>query len=146
LQNGYNSHVLIDLDVAVKKSEENHLYYVQYAYARINQIFTNLETKKIDNSISINQKFNLNEFESELINTLLQAENIIKQVEASYEVHRLTNYMYELAQKFHRFYNEVNVVNSLDQELHMRIAILNGTKSILNIFASLLAIQLPEKM
>jgi arginyl-tRNA synthetase len=102
-----NNEVELDFDFnkVTEKTKDNPVFYVQYAYARINSIFRNLNIK-IDSNISLNnEKFYLDKY---AINILKKISEWPKCVEISLnrlEPHRITYYLYELSTLFHSYWN-----------------------------------------
>ena len=101
-----NTHLEFDIALAKKQSEQNPVYYVQYAHARIASILRFAESEGIENDLQKNLQ-SLNKLEtSEEINilkTLLNFPEIISNCAKSFEPHHLTNYLKEVAEAFHSF-------------------------------------------
>lgn len=145
LARALNSHLLFDLELAKKKSQENPVYYVQYAHARICSILAKSKIKNLKPKI---QKLKLlnHEKESDLIKHLLRYEEIIEATASDYQVQRLPQYSIELAEKFHRFYQECHVIVEDKDLSEARISLLLAVKIVLKDILDLMGISAPKKM
>ena len=138
-----NSHLNFDLDIAKEKSEKNPVYYIQYAHARICAIL---------NKNNINtEKTNLNLLNSEddlaIINTLINFEEIVLKLKDNLEPQILSNYLYDLATKFHKYYAHNRVINDDDDELtKARLVLIKAVKIIINNGLNILGITSPKSM
>ena len=100
----------VDLDFYFKKvtekSKENPIFFVQYAFARVNSIFRALKLN-IDKKIKIDkEKFNLNEHELEILKKIAEWPKCIELASIKLEPHRVPAYLYELASEFHSYWNK----------------------------------------
>ena len=153
LQRGANSHLIFDLELAKKKSQENPVYYVQYAYARI---FSILKKSKIQNSKSqINPKFKIqnskllnHSSELNLIKQLVRFPEIIEDTAATkdYQVQRIPQYAVELSESFHRFYQDCQVISDDKEKTQARLALILATKVVLEETLKLMGINALQKM
>jgi arginyl-tRNA synthetase len=141
-----NSHLNFDLSLAKTQSDENPVYYVQYAHARICSIIKFGEEKDIhflDNpDLSLLNKGE----EIDLIKFLLQYPQIIEASAVNFEPHRLVNYLIECATFFHKFYTECRVITEDTSLTQSRLALCQATRLILANGCRLLAINAPEGM
>ena len=104
-----DSQMDFDMELAKKESQDNPVYYIQYAYARIASIFRLAEEKGIkydDGDVSLLKE----ESELTLIRSMLQLPEIIEMIANTLEPHHLTYYAQELATIFHSFYKQCRVV------------------------------------
>ena len=142
-----NTHMDLDLDLALKQTNENPVYYVQYAHARINSIFNTAETKG----------FNINELPTtfttltgektfELISLLGGFTDALRQSALQRAPHKITNYINSLASAFHSFYNDEQVISTDHQMTMERLSLLKATKTILKIALDLVGVSAPNKM
>jgi len=141
-----SSHLDFDIDLAKKQSDENPVYYVQYAHARI----SNVIKFATEQGVSLIENINLNRLtqneEKQLIKKLLQYPEVIISAAQSWEPHRLTNYLQELASTFHHFYHKHRVVTD-DQELtRTRLMLMQATKIVFANGLRILGISAPEYM
>ena len=131
------SHMEIDIDLAVKQSNENPVYYIQYAHARCCSIVNLFEQLDIEDdysgSLLTNQK------EIDLLKHLGQYKQTILDAALNKAPYKITNYLYNLASLFHTFYNECKVIDKNNPKLTgqrvvlakmTRIIIKNGLKLI----------------
>lgn len=139
-------HLDFDLELATSASNENPMYYVQYAHARICSVLKQAE-QKIDAS-NIESITNLLEQEGEgvLIQKLADYQEVISSACNRQAPHLLVNYLRELAQKFHGYYNETQfLVDSLKLR-NARLLLIQSTKQVLANGLSILGVNAPEKM
>jgi arginyl-tRNA synthetase len=144
-----SSHLNFDLELARKKSAENPVYYIQYAYARISSILKKAKKNKIKTgkiSLSILAKLDNND-EIDLIKKLLALPNLLNSISESLEPSRLATYVYELASDFHKYYQKYPIVdlNDLDTS-KSRLAFITIIQRVIKICLNLMAISTPEKM
>ena len=143
-----DSHLEFDLDLAKKTSNENPVYYVQYAHARIASIFRNakeagIETDRI-NEANINL-LTLNE-EVNLIKGILGFYHVMEGSANSLEPHRITFYLIDLVGRFHSYYNKTRVLGN-DPELTLaRLWLLNMLKKVIRNSLDILGVSAPERM
>ena len=135
-----------------EKSKENPVYYVQYAYARINSIIRTLN-KNLNEQISVNSKlFSPNDHEEKIIRKIFEWPKIIESSAFKLEPHKIPFYLYELSTLFHSYWSKGNEdvrfkfiengqikrTESLVIIYLISIVIRNGMK--------ILGVSLPEKM
>ena len=143
-----DSHMDFDIDVVTATSAENPVYYVQYAYARINSILKNADEKSIDISSVEDIRLSLltNREELSLIKKLLTYPLVLESAARSYEPHRITFYLQELAKIFHSYYHKHKVVTEDIDTTKARLALCLATKIILKDALGILGVTSPEKM
>ena len=144
-----DQHLDFDLDLATSKSNENPVYYIQYAHARIASIFRQLNHKDLNHNpeIGLNNLVLLNsEIELSIANKLSQYPNIIETSAAKLEAHLVANYLKELANLLHTYYNSERFIledlNLMQARLTLLLAIKHTIVSALNV----LGISSPDKM
>ena len=100
-----------DFDKVKEKTKDNPVYYVQYAYARINSIFRILN-KRISEKISINSNsFALNKYEEKILRKIFEWPKIIESASDRFEPHKIPFYLYELSTLFHSYWSKGNEDN-----------------------------------
>lgn len=145
--NDVNTHLVFDLELAKSKSNDNPVYYVQYAYARINSIFEKARDKNITFEILNNIELLENEQEMSIIKMLDEFINSLEQVKQKLSPHFLTNYIYNLSEKFHSYYAKNKVLDEDNKSLsNARLNLLYAMKMVYEISFELLGISAPEKM
>ena len=102
------THMEFDMKLASEKSAKNPVFYVQYAHARIASILKNTENLKSDDT-SINDIVTATPGRK-LAVKIAQFPEIIQDISKDYQVHRLADYLYELASEFSQFYRDVRVI------------------------------------
>jgi arginyl-tRNA synthetase len=137
------SHLDFDLDLAKEQSQENPVYYLQYAHARIASLAKFAEqgiTTKVDLKLLATPE------EAELIGCLSQFSDYLIQASRSTEPYRLSDYLRQVAACFHKFYSHHRVVTE-DQELtKARLLLADSTRIVLRNGLELLGISQPESM
>lgn len=137
-----DSHITIDVDKASKKTNENGLFYVQYAYVRIKQILAKAKEKPL-------AKVNLlaNDIEKELISQLLFFKPTIENVANSYEVHKICLYLTNLAKLLHTYYEKVRINDADNKELiSQRLFLINCVATVIKNGLKLLGIDVVDNM
>ncbi len=142
------NHLDFDLDLVVKKSNENPVYYVQYAHARICSMLKLLGEEGIN--IPDPQKTDLSVLdkkeEKELIKKLSEYPEEIRLSAQSLEPSRLTRYVQDVAALFHSFYNACRVKGEEENIMKARIILVDCTRIVISNVLNLLSISAPERM
>ena len=100
-----------DFEKVKEKSKDNPVFYVQYAFARINSIIRSLK-KDLTDEISVDPKsFNPNEYEEKIIRKIFQWPKIIESAAHKLEPHKIPFYLYELSTLFHAYWSKGNEDN-----------------------------------
>lgn len=135
-----------DIELAKQESNENPVYYVQYAHARISSIVRFAEAEGIDLSGNINYHLLKTEPELDLIRKLAEWPEVLERAFRQRAPHPLTGYSQDLASKFHYFYTKCRVVGE-DKELSTaRMALCDATKTVLRSVLAILGVSAPERM
>lgn len=135
-----------DLDLAVSESNENPVYYAQYAYARISSILR--QAAEVELAAS---KENLNlliaEHEIDLLKKVGDFPQVVADAARTRAPHRIANYIQELAATFHSFYNAEKVLDIDNRERsEARLALITATRTTLANALHLIGVSAPEKM
>lgn len=130
-----------DLDLAVKNSNENPIYYIEYANARISSILRGHNVSNINSFGTID-----NECAYTILNKLLEFEDVVIGAAEKGLPHLVANYMYELASLFHSYYASEKIVTDEDIYTSERLALIKAIKIVMNNAASLLGLILREEM
>lgn len=135
-----DSHLEFDIEVTKKQSQENPVYYVQYAHARINSIFEKAQTEpKIYGEL-------FNEDELRIIKKLLLYPMIFELSVQMREPHRITFYLQELAALFHSYYHKYRVISEDEKLTQTRLALCKAVMLVLRHGLKMLGVRAPEKM
>jgi len=135
-----------DLELALKKTDENPVFYIQYAYVRTNSILqkaaeNELLSKKTDTSLPFDSD------ERFLIQKIITLKQLLKEIAANHQTYLLAYYTYELAQIFNRYYHTHKVLDEQNSELtHHRLALVRLTNHTLKLLLDLLGLSSPERM
>lgn len=147
LMRSMGAHLNFDLDLAKKETDENPVFYLQYAHARIASIIRKAEEA---GELTWTAETSLtplgNPDELELMRLLLQFPETVYLTATHYEPHRLIVYLNELAAQFHKFYHS-NYVIGVGKDLgNARLALCAATKTVLKNGFDILGITAPERM
>jgi len=134
-----------DLELAKKQSQDNPVYYVQYAHARISSILRLAKEKGIDYE-SGDVSMLTSEAELTLIRKMLRLSEIVEMIVLTSEPHHLTYYAQDLATVFHSFYKQCRVITNNESTTRARLKLVEATKIILAKTLHLMGITAPEKM
>ena len=144
VRSSHKTEINFDLDLAIEESDENPVFYVQYAHARISSIFERAGT-----SIEEIREIPAGELapaERRLALELLDFPRVVENAAARREVHPIPTYLETLATRFHQFYTAHRVVVD-DADLRARrLALCAATKTVLRVGLGLLGVNAPEKM
>jgi arginyl-tRNA synthetase len=141
-----SSHLDFDIDLAKKETDENPVYYVQYAHARICNIINFAGERGIITDDHVDLKLLEKDEEKQLIRKLLQYPEVISGAAKTWEPHRLTTYLQELAATFHRFYHFHRVVSEDESLSKARLILTKATQIVLANGFRILGISAPEYM
>lgn len=144
-----DSNIDIDLDLLTKQSNENPVFYVQYAHARTCAIARNAEAASVTTD-SVDTSLLNSEADSALLAALGQFVGAVKEAADFREPHRVARYLETLAGAYHRWYGVSHVAPKGDEEvtdLHRtRLLLNNATRQVLANGLGLLGVSAPEKM
>ena len=124
----------MDFDIELAKSNDsnNPVYYIQYAHARICSIFRQSEDKNMSyNYNKDNLKLLSEEEELQIVKKLSAYPDIIKKSAKRYEPHLLANYMRELAQEIHSYYNKFQILVEDNNLRNARLALVKASEHVL---------------
>lgn len=140
-----SSHMNFDLSLAKKHSDENPVFYLQYAHARICSILKIVEEENLKPSTE--NLFLLTSFEEQvLLKTLWQFEDEVLISAENYEPNRLCSYLEDLASAFHKFYTYCRIIGSEKKLAESRIALAIASKIVLKNGLQILGVSAPERM
>ncbi|MCK5572414.1 MAG: arginine--tRNA ligase [Bacteroidetes bacterium] len=141
------SHLNFDLDLAKQQSDENPVYYLQYAHARISSILRYATSVGVKD-LAVEPDFDLLEAREEIavMRLLLLFPELVESCAETCETHRLADYLHDVAGTFHAFYHVHRVVSD-DQRLSAaRLALCKAIQLVLRNGLQILGIRAPEQM
>ncbi len=143
-----DAHLEFDLDLAKKTSNENPVYYVQYAHARIESIFRNAREAGIDTDNLAGADCTLLTLKEELdlIRWITRYHSVLEGSARSLEPHRVTFYLMELVGRFHSYYNKTRVLGSDAEVTRARLLLLSTLRGVIRDGLGLVGVSAPEKM
>ncbi len=137
-----NTAMTLDLEKAKEQNQKNPVYYVQYACARMHSILAKAQSAKCKvQSSKLNHPTEL-----ALIRKLLQFSEIVMDISENHEIHRLPQYSVEVADAFHRFYENCQVFSDDKDLTAARLGLVKATQTVLTETLGLMGISAPEKM
>lgn len=143
-----DSHLDFDMDLAISTSNENPVFYVQYAHARICSIFRQAEEQGLvlKSPDTIDYSKLAAEAEFDLLRKIGELPQEVSEAAAQYAPHRLIRYVYELASQFHSYYRAERVITEDAEQTQARLALLGAVRiSIANVLR-LVGVSAPERM
>ncbi len=144
VRSSHKTEMNFDLDLAIKHSDENPVFYVQYAHARIASIFGRAGTSP--EALGEVQAGDLAPEERLLVLELLDFPRVIQNAASRREVHPIPTYLETLATRFHQFYTVHRVLVEDADVRTRRLALCAATKSVLSSGLDLVGVNAPEKM
>ncbi len=140
-----------DFKKVTDKSKDNPVFYVQYAYARINSVFRLLELD-LENKIKINKDFSFNEFEIEILKKISEWPKCVEISLNKLEPHRISFYLYQLVTLFHAYWNlgkdnkEYRFILDKGNYNSSRLALLQSLSIVIKNGMSILGVSTPKVM
>ncbi|MBL3647720.1 arginine--tRNA ligase [Bacillus sp. RHFS10] len=142
-----DTHMDFDLDLAVSTSNENPVYYAQYAHARICSMLRQGEEQGLKPAADLDFSHIQSEKEYDLLKTIGGFPEAVAEAAEKRIPHRVTNYIYDLASALHSFYNAEKVIDPENEEKSReRLALMKATRITLNNALQLIGVSAPEKM
>lgn len=143
-----DSHLDFDMDLAISKSNENPVFYVQYAHARICSIFRQAEEQGIVvlPYRSVDLSVLATEAEFDLLRKMGELPAELAEAAAQYAPHRLIRYVYELASQFHSYYKAERVITVRPELTQARLALLAALRVVIRNVLGLVGVSAPTSM
>ncbi len=139
-----DSHLDFDLELAKKQSNDNPVYYVQYAYARINSILNQLKNKV---EVDLDYVWNLSEKEEiDLIKSLIKFKELLEKAYKERDPYFITKGLLGISEKFHRFYNKHKVIGSKENIFKARLLLIKTVAVSLKLGFDLIGIETKKRM
>ena len=142
-----DTHLEFDLDLAIEESSKNPVFYVQYAHARICRMLGKFAEEGVTlTKIPSEKLVYTDEAELAVIRKIAALPDTVNEAAAAYNPSRITRYVYELAQLFHKFYDSCKIKGEADDVVMSRLALCDAVKTVIKNLLDLLKVDAPEKM
>jgi arginyl-tRNA synthetase len=143
-----DSHLDFDLDLAKTESNENPVYYVQYAHARICSVFRQAEEKGIPLDAVQNAQLEVLILpeERDLMKLLGNYPEVVEGAAMSLEPHRIPFYLQELAAQLHAYYFKHRIISDDEEKTLARLFLMSAVKTVIHNALSLVGVTAPESM
>lgn len=142
-----NTHLEFDLELAIEESSSNPVFYVQYAHARICSILRRMEDEGTGyRNIPVSELNYSHPAELALIRHIAALPDCINEAAKDYNPSKITKYLCDLAQLFHKFYDNCKIKGEEDNTLQSRLSLCVATKTVFKNLLDLLKVDAPEKM
>jgi arginyl-tRNA synthetase len=145
----HEQHLDFDLDLAKSRSQDNPVYYIQYAHARICSLFRKLETEGTRHNSAIGEAAlnQLNEdAELKLVRTLNRYPEVVENAAKLRTPHLVAHYLQELSAAYHSCYNAVKVIVDDENLRNARLNLMSATRQVIANGLGLLGVSAPENM
>ena len=146
IMRGMNSHLNFDIDAAADSSDNNPVFYLQYAHARICNIIKRGEGLGMKSSTGYDITLLTHSSEIELLKSIGEFPEIMALALKILEPQDIVNYLQDLAARFHRFYVDCRVITDDENISEARLALIKATKIVLSNGLKTLGITAPERM
>lgn len=141
-----DSHFDFDLELAKEQSQDNPIYYAQYAHARICSILKQAKEQGIEVSTDADFSKINNDKAIDLLKKVAEFESTIESAAEHRAPHRLTNYIQDLAAAFHKFYNAEKVLTDDTEKTKAYVAMIEAVRITLHNALALVGVTAPESM
>ena len=140
-----DQHLDFDLDLAKSQSNDNPVYYVQYAHARVCSVLAQWEGE-VNDLIVANTEILTSPMELALLQKLIDFPDIVEMAAKEFSPHVVAFYLRELASEFHSYYNSTRFLVPEIPVQHARLALIASIRQILKNGLTLLGVNAPDKM
>ena len=141
-----------DFNKVKEKSKDNHLYYIQYCYARISSVFRNVN-KSISDEININNfNFNYSKDEIKILKKISEWPKCVEVSSYKLEPHRIPVYLYDLSSLFHSYWNlgkedeTKRFINNNNEISDDKLVFLKLISNVIKLGMQIIGVKIPEKM
>ena len=142
-----DAHLEFDLDLALKKTDENPVYYVQYAFVRIKSILEKASENECLRNITEDDAKKASQSELDLLKRVAALKPLLNNISKNYQTHLLTSYVIDLAKAFHAYYNKNRVVDVENPEIsRSRLAVMQILLKTFELCMTLMEVGRPDKM
>ncbi|HEV2916871.1 MAG TPA: arginine--tRNA ligase [Candidatus Babeliales bacterium] len=136
-----------DLDLALTKTEDNPVYYVQYAYVRTNSILDKAQEVKELQLITPDDMSHIGQEEAFILKKIASLKVLLTDIARHYQTHLLTHYSIELAHAFHAYYRHNRIIDMSNiAKSRARLGLIHGINSTFKTVLSLMGLSTPERM
>jgi arginyl-tRNA synthetase len=142
-------HMDFDLELAKSQSNDNPVYYIQYAHARICSVFRQLDEKQITHNAQSgaeNLSLLTETHETDLIKSLAKYPELVEKAALNEEPHQVAHYLRELANELHTYYNAHQFIVDDEKTRNARLNLITATRHVLHNGLKLLGVSAPESM
>lgn len=141
-------HMDFDLDLAKAQNNENPMYYVQYAHARICRLFENAAQQNIDLEQLQEADFSLlvHDQETALLTALQRFPEIVEKAAQQFEPHQITYYLKDVATAYHSYYNSNKVLDAEPEQRSAMLALSSATRQVIRNGLNIIGVGAPESM
>jgi len=140
-------HMDFDLDLATSQSNENPMYYVQYAHARICRVFKTADERGIAiDTESVDLSKLGSDHENNLMTLLQRFPEVVESAASHYEPHQITYFLRDLATAFHSYYNATKILDADAGERNAMLALCQATRQVLRNGLTVIGVGAPESM
>ncbi len=149
LQRRHDAHLDFDLDLARRQTEENPVYYVQYAHARIASVLREAVAKgaAVPSGLGDARAERLTEeAERDLIHRMAEFPDLVERAASSLEPHRITFYLLDLVGAFHAYYNHHRILSEDGALTTARLALISAIRHVIAAGLAILGVSAPERM
>jgi arginyl-tRNA synthetase len=146
---GNDQHLDFDLELAKSHSNDNPVYYIQYAHARIASLFRQLKEKGLsytDAAALSGRKLLVEDCEDVLLVELMRFPEMVESAAANRGPQIIVHYLRDTAAAFHAFYNSVGILNAGEELRNARLGLAKATQQVLANGLALLGVSAPESM
>jgi len=144
-----DQHLDFDLDLATSKSNENPMYYIQYAHARVHRVFEQLADKELGHDLDAGAEhiaLLTNEHEQELVKQLAKFPELLQHAASQHEPHQLAHYLRELAHNFHSYYNAHKFIIDDDNLRNARLSLIKAISIVIANGLKIIGVSAPKSM
>ena len=142
-------HLDFDLDLAKSQSNENPMYYIQYAHARVCSVLRELPEKghEYDQAMGIaNLDLLTEQHEQAILTTLARYPEVVAAAAQQYEPHQLVHYLRDLAHDFHTYYNAHKFIVDEASIRNARLCLVQAVRQVIVNGLRILGVSAPESM
>jgi len=142
-----DAHLDFDIDLAMTKTDENPVFYIQYAYVRTASILEKATTHELFANINDTDLAHIGIEERVLLKKIVSLKDTLATINRTHQTHILAFYVYDLAHTFHSYYAVNRVIETTNtQKTRARLAVIATLRSTIALCLDLLGVSNPHKM